>query len=106
MREHVIDRVYDQNVGYWQPDVTGISHLSRPDRADVLANYLGVSEANLVKALQEMIKDGKYEQAAWLLETSQSKFAQSPSLRNTARLIYLNSWSKIRTTIQIGRAHV
>jgi glyoxylase-like metal-dependent hydrolase (beta-lactamase superfamily II) len=89
MREHVIDRLYDQNVGYWQPDLTGISHLSRPDRADVLANYVGVSEATLVKALQGMIKDGKYEQAAWLLETSQGKFAQSESLRKTARLIYL-----------------
>jgi hypothetical protein len=55
----------------------------------VLANYLGVSEANLVKALQGMIKDGKYEQAAWLLETSQSNCAQSESLRKTARLIYL-----------------
>jgi len=89
MREHVIDRLYDQNVGYWQPDLTGISHLSHSDRADVLANYLGVSEANLVKALQAMIKDGKYEQAAWLLETSQGKCAQSEALRKTARLIYL-----------------
>ena len=55
----------------------------------MLANYLGVSEANLVTALQGMIKDGKYEQAAWLLETSHGKFAQSESLRKTGRLIYL-----------------
>jgi glyoxylase-like metal-dependent hydrolase (beta-lactamase superfamily II) len=89
MREHVIDRLYDQNVGYWQPDLTGISHLSNADRADALVNYLGVSEANLVKALQGMVKDGKYEQAAWLLETSRGRFAQSESLHKTARLIYL-----------------
>jgi hypothetical protein len=31
LREHVIDRLYDQNVGYWQADLKGISHLSRAD---------------------------------------------------------------------------
>jgi glyoxylase-like metal-dependent hydrolase (beta-lactamase superfamily II) len=27
LREHVIDRLYDQNVGYWQPDLQGLEHL-------------------------------------------------------------------------------
>src|SRR6266478_5968099 len=36
MREHVIDRLYDQNVGYWQADLEGINHISRADRADIL----------------------------------------------------------------------
>jgi glyoxylase-like metal-dependent hydrolase (beta-lactamase superfamily II) len=89
LREHVIDRLYDQNVGYWQADLTGITHLSRADRAEVLVDYLGVSEAQVVKALQRLVADGKYELAASLLETSQGRFAQSEPVRKTERLIYL-----------------
>ena len=89
MREHVIDRLYDQNVGYWQADLTGISHLSRADHAQALVDYLGVSEQQLVNALQHMIKDGKYELAASLLESSGERFANSESVRQTSRLIYL-----------------
>jgi glyoxylase-like metal-dependent hydrolase (beta-lactamase superfamily II) len=89
MREHVIDRLYDQNVGYWQGDLTGITHPSRADRAEVLVDYLGVSEAQLVKALQHMVADGKYELATSLLESSQGRFENSESLRKTERLIYL-----------------
>ena len=89
LREHVIDRLYDQNVGYWQADLTGISHLSRADHAQALVDYLGVSERQLVNALQSMIKDGKYELAASLLESSGERFANSESIRQTSRLIYL-----------------
>src|SRR5215475_1129084 len=44
VREHVIDRVYDQNVGYWQADLQGLDHLGRAARAELLVDYLGVSE--------------------------------------------------------------
>jgi glyoxylase-like metal-dependent hydrolase (beta-lactamase superfamily II) len=89
MREHVIDRLYDQSVGYWQTDLTGIWHLSRADEAEVLIDYLGVSETQLVKALQQMIADGKYEAAASLLKASGDRFAQSESVQKVERLVYL-----------------
>jgi glyoxylase-like metal-dependent hydrolase (beta-lactamase superfamily II) len=89
LREHVIDRLYDQNVGYWQTDLKGITHLSRADHAEVLVDYLGVSERMLIKALEQMIKDGKYELAASLLESSGARFAQSEPVREASRLIYL-----------------
>jgi glyoxylase-like metal-dependent hydrolase (beta-lactamase superfamily II) len=89
LREHVIDRLYDQNVGYWQGDLTGITHLSRADHAAVLVDYLGVSEGQLVKALQHMVADGKYELASSLVESSRGRFEQSEPLRKTERLIYL-----------------
>ena len=47
LREHIIDRLYDQNVGYWQPDLQGLDHLGRADRAELLVDYLGVSERQL-----------------------------------------------------------
>jgi glyoxylase-like metal-dependent hydrolase (beta-lactamase superfamily II) len=89
MREHVIDRLYDQNVGYWQADLTGATHLSRADHAEVLVDYLGLSESRLVKALQHMVADGKYELASSLLESCRGRFAHSEPVRNTERLIYL-----------------
>ena len=89
LREHVIDRLYDQNVGYWQADLTGITHVTRKERAEVLVDYLGISEGQLVKALQHMIVDGKYELATSLLESSRGRFENSEPLRKTERLIYL-----------------
>jgi len=89
MREHVIDRLYDQNVGYWQTDLKGILHIGAADQAEVLTDYLGVTERQLVKALEHMIADGKYELAASLLESSGDRFAQSESVQKTRRLIYL-----------------
>jgi hypothetical protein len=53
LREHVIDRLYDQNVGYWQADLTGIIHVSRAEHAEALADYLGVSEKELVRATHD-----------------------------------------------------
>jgi glyoxylase-like metal-dependent hydrolase (beta-lactamase superfamily II) len=89
MREHVIDRLYDQNVGYWQADLKGISHLSKADHAEILVDYLGVSEGQFLKALRHMIADGKYEMAASLLESSGARFAQDEAVRKVKRLIYL-----------------
>jgi glyoxylase-like metal-dependent hydrolase (beta-lactamase superfamily II) len=89
LREHVIDRLYDQNVGYWQADLTGITHVSRAEQAEALSDYLGISEKHLVRALQRMIDDGKYEMAASLLESSRSRYTKSDSVRNIERLIYL-----------------
>src|SRR6266566_2704518 len=40
LREHVIDRLYHQNVGYWQADLEGLDHLGDSDRAELLVDYL------------------------------------------------------------------
>jgi hypothetical protein len=70
MREHVIDRLYHQNGGYWQPDSQGLEHLTRADQAELLVDYLDVSESQLVKTVERLTADGKYELAASLLESS------------------------------------
>ena len=61
LREHVIDRLYDQNVGYWQPDLEGLEHLTRADHAELLVDYLGVSERQLVKTVERLTADGLQE---------------------------------------------
>jgi len=72
LREHVIDRLYDQNVGYWQANLQGLAHPSRKDHAELLVDYLGVSEGQIVKAADRLSADGKYAMAAELLETAEA----------------------------------
>ena len=98
MREHVIDRLYDQNVGYWQANLQGIEHISRADRAEILVDYLGVSERQLTRALQHLVTDGNYELAASLLESFGGRFAHSESVAKTERLIYLKLMEQYQNT--------
>src|ERR1700691_6044192 len=98
LREHVIDRLYDQNVGYWQPDLQGLDHLGRADRAELLVDYLGVSDKQLVKTVERLAGDGKYELAASLLESSGSRFEHSTSVANAKRLVYLKLMEENQNT--------
>src|SRR6266436_4664861 len=98
LREHVIDRLYDQNVGYWQSDLQGLDHLGRADRAELLVDYLGLSEKQLVRTVERLAADGKYELAASLLESSGSRFEHSTSVANAKRLIYLKLIEKNQST--------
>jgi glyoxylase-like metal-dependent hydrolase (beta-lactamase superfamily II) len=98
LREHVIDRLYRQNVGYWQPDLQGLEHLTRQDHAELLVDYLGVSERQLVKTVERLTADGKYELAASLLESSGDRFERSASVANAKRLVYLKLMEKHQNT--------
>jgi glyoxylase-like metal-dependent hydrolase (beta-lactamase superfamily II) len=98
LREHVIDRLYDQNVGYWQPDLQGLEHLATADRAELLVDYLGISEKQLVRAVKHLAADGKYELAASLLESSGSRFEHSSSVASAKRLVYLKLMEKHQNT--------
>jgi len=98
LREHVIDRLYDQNVGYWQPDLQGLDHLGRADRAELLVDYLGLSEKQLVNTVERLATDGKYELAASLLESTGDRFEHSTSVANAKRLVYLKLMEKNQNT--------
>jgi glyoxylase-like metal-dependent hydrolase (beta-lactamase superfamily II) len=98
MREHVIDRLYHQNVGYWQPDLQGLEHLTQADHAELLVDYLGVSENQLVKAVERLTADGKYELAASLLQSSGNRFAGSAAVTNAKRLVYLKLMERSQNT--------
>ncbi len=88
LRENVINRLYDQNVGYWQPDLQGVDYVSRADRGALLVDYLGVSEDQMVGAAKRMIADGNYALAAEALDWTGGRFAASQSLREQERLAY------------------
>ncbi len=90
----MIDRLYDQNVGYWQPDMQGLEHLTRADHAELLVDYLDVSESALVKAVERLTADGKYELAASLLESSGDRFEHSDAVTSAKRTVYLKLMEK------------
>jgi glyoxylase-like metal-dependent hydrolase (beta-lactamase superfamily II) len=98
MREHIIDRLYNQNVGYWQPDMQGIDHLTSADRGSLFVDYLRVTEGQLVKGVERMVTDAKYELASSLLETAGKRFPDSPSVGNARRLVYLKLMEKYENT--------
>jgi glyoxylase-like metal-dependent hydrolase (beta-lactamase superfamily II) len=98
MRENVINRLYDQNVGYWQPDLQGADYLSRADRGTALVDYLGLSERELALAAQKMIDHGKHELAASLLDSVRDRLPESAALARLQRLAYLKLKEKYQDT--------
>jgi len=58
-----------------------------------------VSESQLVKTVERLTADGKYELAASLLESSGDRFARTAAVTNAKRLVYLKLMEKhqIRT---------
>lgn len=98
LREHLIDRLSDQHVGYWEADLQGLSHPSRADRADLLVEYLGLSESQIVKAADRLAADGKYAIAAELIETAEPKFPNSEALKRAKRFAYLKLMEKNQNT--------
>jgi len=98
LREHVIDRIYDQNVGYWEANLRGLAHPSRTDRAEVLVDYLGLSESQIINAAERLDADGRYAMAADLMESAEMKFPDSGSVRGAKRFAYLKLMERNQNT--------
>src|SRR5499427_1602219 len=98
LREHVIDRIYDQNVGYWEANLQGLAHPSRIDRAELLVDYLGLSDSQIVTAADRLAADGKYAMAADLLESAGAKFPDNDSVKRAKRFAYLKLMEKNQNT--------
>ena len=98
LREHVIDRLYDQHVGYWEANLQGLAHPTKKDRAELLVNYLGVSETQILKAADRLAADGKYAMAAELIETAEPKFPNNEALKRAKRFAYLKLMEKNQNT--------
>jgi glyoxylase-like metal-dependent hydrolase (beta-lactamase superfamily II) len=88
LRDHVIDRLFRQNVGYWQADLEGLDHLGDSDYGELLGNYLGLSEKQIVTAVDQIAAEGKYELAASLLRWSTARFGRTDSIARAEQLVY------------------
>jgi glyoxylase-like metal-dependent hydrolase (beta-lactamase superfamily II) len=86
LRENTINRIYDQHVGYWQPDLQGMDSVTMADRGVMLIDYLGLDEHKLADAAQRMIADGRHEQAAQLVQWARARGPIGPELDKAGRL--------------------
>ena len=98
LREHVIDRLFHQNTGYWKADLEGTDHLGDSDYGELLVNYLGLTEKQLLNAVSAMTADAKYELAASLLKWSAAHFGRTEPLAKAERLVYLKLMEKYQNT--------
>lgn len=93
LRENIINRIYDQNIGYWQSDLQGLDFLGNNDRGSILLDYFDISEQKLIETLKQMITDGKYEYAANVIQATEHRF-NSKSYTEVKRLTYLKLMEK------------
>ena len=80
--------------------VQGVFHADARvlSRAELLVDYLGISEKQLAKAVERLEADGKYELAASLLESSEGRFEHSKPVAKARRLVYLKLMEKNQNT--------
>jgi glyoxylase-like metal-dependent hydrolase (beta-lactamase superfamily II) len=98
LREHVIDRLYRQSTGYWQANLEGLDHIDDSDRAELLVDYLGFSEKQIVSAVNKAAEDGKYELAASLLESSAPRFGRTEAMLSAKKMVYQKLMEKNQNT--------
>jgi glyoxylase-like metal-dependent hydrolase (beta-lactamase superfamily II) len=94
IRENLINRVFQQNSGYWQNGLHGLDALTDVDRGAALVDYLGLSDKQLASAAERLTKDGKQELAVEILRWARARFPESSELTAARRLAYLKLMEK------------
>jgi glyoxylase-like metal-dependent hydrolase (beta-lactamase superfamily II) len=94
IRENMINRLFEQNSGYWQNGLHGLDALTDADYGAALVDYLGLSDKQLAAATQRMIDDGKHELAAAIVRWAQARSPDTPELKAARRLAYLKLMEK------------
>ena len=89
MRENVINRLYDQNIGYWQPDLQGMDHLSQEEFGSLLTRYLELSEQELASAIEKMLSSGDHELGARTTTWALTQYPSSEKLQELKELAFL-----------------
>ncbi len=89
MREHVIDRLFDQHLGYWQRDLQGMDQLNQEEFGKLLTYYFKLTESKVAEAVERMLASGDYELAARALNWSMTQFPDSPVLTPLKKKAFL-----------------
>jgi glyoxylase-like metal-dependent hydrolase (beta-lactamase superfamily II) len=96
-REPLINRIYHQTVGYWGPDLEGVDYLSAAEFADVFARYLGLSDRDLARLVERMVRNGDHELGGRVADWGLARFPASETLTAARRLAYLKLKEKWQT---------
>ena len=89
MREHVIDRLFDQHLGYWQRDLQGMDQLNQEEFGKLLTHYFKLTESQIGNAVEQMLSSGDYELAARALNWSMTQFPASSALGALKHKVFL-----------------
>jgi glyoxylase-like metal-dependent hydrolase (beta-lactamase superfamily II) len=89
IRENVINRVFDDRVGYWQADMTGVDYLSKRELGSLFASYLKMDVDDVAKLLKKTLVAGDYELARRLFSWVKPHFPKDAKLAELGRHIYL-----------------
>jgi glyoxylase-like metal-dependent hydrolase (beta-lactamase superfamily II) len=89
LRENTINRLFQQRTGYWQNGLQGLDTLSDADHGAELIDYLGLSESQVLAAVDRMVADGRHELAASTLRAAQARLPPSERLSASRRIVYL-----------------
>ena len=76
----------------------GLGHLGTDDLAELLVDYLGVSDRQVAKAIARMAADGEYELAASLPESTGDRFPRSAAIARAKRIVYFKLMEKTQNT--------
>jgi glyoxylase-like metal-dependent hydrolase (beta-lactamase superfamily II) len=88
LRENLINRLFQQRSGYWQNGLQGLDALTDADHGAALVDYLGLSDEQIAAAANRMIKDGRHELAAAVLEWARARHPDSATLATPRALAY------------------
>ncbi|MBS0182593.1 MAG: MBL fold metallo-hydrolase [Nitrospira sp.] len=94
IRENMINRLFQQNSGYWQNGLHGLDALTDADHGAALVDYFGLSDSQLAAAAERMSRDGRHELAANYLRWGHARLPDSPRLNESRRLAYLKLMDK------------
>ncbi|MGH8487612.1 MAG: MBL fold metallo-hydrolase [Gammaproteobacteria bacterium] len=99
MRENVINRLYDQNIGYWQPDLQGMDHLSQEEFGSLLTRYFELSEQELASAIEKMLSRGDHELGARTTTWALTQYPSNKKLQELKALAFLKLKEKYQSSI-------
>ena len=89
MRENMINRLFQQNSGYWRNGLEGLEALTSADHGAALVDYLGMDEERIARAVERMMADGRHALAAETLRSAQARLRNSPRLESLRREVDL-----------------
>lgn len=88
-RESVINRIYEQNTGYWGPQLANVDYLTPPEFGSLFSRYLGISGERLAVAIDRMITNGDLELAGQVGDWGITQYPDNGPLLQARRRAFL-----------------
>ena len=87
LREGAINRLYDQHVGIWGPDLHGVDYIGQTEFNHLFSFYLDLSAAELSNAIEKMVDNGDYALAFKVLQWSETSFGDDKRIHGLKRVV-------------------